>query len=239
MHQRIVFAMVLVLLSSQLVSAHDTWVEEHNGDLVVIYGHGNEHDPYDPSQVKDAKGVNAKGRSVAVPLLNKNGQAVLDTTEKPAMVAWIFDGGYHVKTTDGWKAMRKSQAQKKYQILEAVKGEKYCKAYLAKLDAWSKPVGHPLEIVPQKDPMTLKVGDLLPIVVLFQGKPLEAAEIVTGQEKKPENKLSLKTDKKGQAELPLSGNGWQFIAVRHRPQIDGDPEADALALSAAITFALK
>ena len=36
---------------------------------------------------------------------------------------------------------------------------------------FDKPVGHKLEIVPLKNPINLKLGDFLPVRVLFNGKP--------------------------------------------------------------------
>jgi nickel transport protein len=237
MFKKVCFTVVLLLLAATVALAHDTWLERKDGELQVIYGHGKEHDPYDPSSVRDAKGIDAKGGAVAVPILSKKETVTLDPKEKPAIVAWGFNGGHHVKTTDGWKKMGKREAQGKYQVIESVRGEKYCKAFLAKSDSWSKPVGHLLEIVPQKDPTSVVDGDVLPILVLFEGKPLEGAKIVAGEEKKSESEVAPTTDKQGLANVPV-GKGQQFIAVRHRPAVKGDPDADALALSAAITFGI-
>ncbi len=237
MLKKICFAVVLLLLAATLASAHDTWLEKKDGELNVIYGHGQEHDVYAPSSVKDVKGIDMKGGAVTVPISSKKDTVILDPKEKPAIVAWVFNGGYHVKTTDGWKKMGKREAQGKYQVVESVRGEKYCKAFLAKSDAWAKPVGHLLEILPQKDPMSIGVGEVLPIVVMFDGKPLEAAKLVIGEEKKSENDSSPMTDKQGCANVTIT-KGQQFIAVRHRPALKGDPDADALALSGAVTFGL-
>ncbi len=237
MFKKVCFTVVLLVLAATFALAHDTWLEKKNGELNVIYGHGKEHDAYDLSSVRDVKGIDIKGEAVAVPILSKKDTVILDPKEKPAIVAWVFNGGYHVKTTDGWKKMGKREAQGKYQVVDSVRGEKYCKAFLAKSDAWSKPVGHLLEILPQKDPMIVDAGDVLPIMVLFEGKPLEGAKIVAGEEKKSESEVAPTTDKQGLANVPV-GKGQQFIAVRHRPAVKGDPDADALALSAAITFGI-
>lgn len=39
-------------------------------------------------------------------------------------------------------------------------------------DAWGRPIGDRLEIVPKANPASVKVGDELPVQVLYDGKPL-------------------------------------------------------------------
>lgn len=58
-------------------------------------------------------------------------------------------------------------------------GESYvklAKAYLrrgtAPDESWREPLGLALELVPEADPTFLRVGDRLPVVLLWQGKPL-------------------------------------------------------------------
>jgi len=59
--------------------------------------------------------------------------------------------------------------------------EKYAKALIMvgteDTSAYKNPVGHKIEIVPLRNPSTLKVGDFLPIQVLFDGKPAKYCEV--------------------------------------------------------------
>jgi len=65
-------------------------------------------------------------------------------------------------------------------------------------------IGHRLKIVPQADPFSLKAGEKLPVLVLFDGKPLAGEEVEAGDEtvlmwpdlEKP------KTNAKGMAMMP-------------------------------------
>ena len=60
--------------------------------------------------------------------------------------------------------------------------EKFSKALVnarADDDTWSKPIGDRLEIVPKANPATVKVGDELPIQVLFDGKALPTRVLAT------------------------------------------------------------
>ena len=85
-----------------------------------------------------------------------------------------------------------------------------------KNDGFSKESGEPLEIVPLKDPTSVKAGDTLPVKVMFQGKPLAKAKVqgthtgYTGDEKK-QWAVEGDTDSKGIFGVKLTSKGqWMF-----------------------------
>ena len=95
------------------------------------------------------------------------------------------------------------------------------------------PVGQALEIVPLANPNTLKAGELLPLQVLYQGKPLAKATIVATADtvvtKDPEsqndhrdiNGYSATTDKSGRANfLPLVEGLWKVKVIHKTPFAD-------------------
>jgi uncharacterized GH25 family protein/ketosteroid isomerase-like protein len=47
--------------------------------------------------------------------------------------------------------------------------------------AWERTAGHPLEIVPLADPATVRLGDTLPVRLLYRGRPLASARLHTGR----------------------------------------------------------
>jgi nickel transport protein len=86
-------------------------------------------------------------------------------------------------------------------------------------DALTKPVGMRFEVVPGKNPRHLKVGDVLPIQVFFDGVPLQAGKIYRGR-----GPTTLATDSGGAAQISLETKGWQKVVVIHDvPALD---EAD-------------
>jgi len=80
----------------------------------------------------------------------------------------------------------------------------------------TKPLGLPIEIVPLVNPYRLSRGDNLKIRVLFRGNPLPEAEVAwsyPGRGK--EFAGTTKTDKEGQAVIPLEKTGPYVIRLTH------------------------
>ena len=87
--------------------------------------------------------------------------ASLSPKGNPAIIGALYDSGYWLKTTDGWKKATKREGKGKYDIVESIKSKQWCKSFLATSDESLKPVGQQFELVPQKDPTTVQVGDKL------------------------------------------------------------------------------
>jgi nickel transport protein len=230
---------VLLLFSLQHAFGHDAWLMPKDGGLVVAYGHGEKLGPYDPASVREAKGYDSKGQAVPVQIVNEKEGASIGSKEKAAIVTALFDGGYGVKTTDGWQKLTKREAQGKYSIVEALKSQKYTKALLTPCDACSKPVGLVFEIVPEKDPFTVKPGDALPLKVLLNGKPLEGAVIKTADAGHSESQGELKSDNYGKASVVVAKPGLQIVVASYKAPLKDDPDADVLSLSSSLTFGVR
>ncbi|MFH1116134.1 MAG: DUF4198 domain-containing protein [Pseudomonadota bacterium] len=242
MFKRTILTTLLLFAASQLVFAHDAWIENKDGELMVFYGHASRHDSYDPQKIKEPKGFDSKGTPVPMEIARHKENASLVAKGKPAIVTVFFDNGYWVQTTDtaqAWKNIPKREAQEKFTVLASSKVRKYAKAILTPCATFAKPVGLALEIVPEKSPFDLKPGDSLPIRVLLDGKPLEGAPVRIGTAAYSAEKLTNKTDKDGRASVVIAESGPQAINVFHKSPIKGDPDADNLGLSASLTFDLK
>lgn len=104
----------------------------------------------------------------------------------------------------------------------------------------SEPVGHALEIVPEKDPPTLGKDEPLAVRVLFLGKPLAGVRVsamyagakVTGHE----FPVTAETDANGRAELKLDRRGLWYARLIHMVEAQGDPEIDWRSFFATLTF---
>jgi nickel transport protein len=240
MFKRILLGILLLLPTTQLVLAHDTWIEKRDGQLLVLRGHhGGTIDAYDPALVKEAKALDAKGQAVEMEIVKNNENATLSTKGNPAVVGALYYSGYWLKTTDGWKKATKREGHGKYNILESSKGEQYLKSVLAPSAESSRSLGQRFEIVPQKDPTTLSPGDTLPIKIFLEGKPLEGAEVTTGGGHESEKKAPLKTDNDGIATVTIARTGPQMVKAKHKIAIKDDPDADVLSLSSSLTFEAK
>jgi len=155
------------------------------------------------------KGLKQDGANFQVPPIEAGSQTGL----------WIFttayDGGFTVKTTDGrtinstkmdYPAATASYHNLKFGKTLVAIGEHH--------GGCDRVIGHRLEIVPQADPFSLKAGEKLPVLVLFDGKPLAGEEVEAGDEailmwpdvEKP------KTNAKGMAMMPVH-SGLNRMAV--------------------------
>jgi len=201
---------VLMLIVSFNAFAHDVWVEKKDGKFFVVYGHGERQDPYDPSRIKEVIAYDNNGNPIPVEIIRHKDSALLSTQERVSAFTVFFDNGYWVKTTEGWKNISKRDAKAKgLQLVEPSRHSlKYAKSLMQWVEIYTKPVGMKLEIVPLKNPFTLRTGGKLPIVVFYKGKPLEGVSIESGYL----GKEVAKTDKQGVASFPIE-SGMNVIVA--------------------------
>ena len=101
----------------------------------------------------------------------------------------------------------------------------------------TKPVGFTLEIVPAISPYALKPGQLLPVQVLYQGRPLAGALVkLTNLEFDVRPVSTHLTDAAGHAqfEVPRTGD-WLLNVIWTRP-IKDNPNADFETTFSSLTF---
>lgn len=223
----------LMLIISVNAFAHDVWIEKKGNEFIVLYGHGDKHDPYDPAKIKEAMAYDSKGNSIPVEVIRQKDRASLSPKGKAFAVTLFFDNGYWLKTTDGWKNISKKDA-KGLQLVEPARHSlKYSKALMQWAERYTRPLGMRLEIVPANNPFLLKKGEHIVFTVFYEGKPLEEASIETG-----EHKELAKTDKKGMASIPVE-SGINVIVAKHRVPIKDNPDADIISISSTLTFEVR
>lgn len=232
MKKGIVLALVLTLVSVSALYAQDAWVAKDGGVLLVKYGHGENTEPYNPANVKSVKAFNTAGKVIPIAVKAQKDKAVLAPAKAPALVAVFFDSGAWVKTPEGYKNVSKREAKN---VIQSLKSQKYCKGIWHWHDRFSKPVGGKMELVPLKNPLALKVGDKLPFLVVYEGKPLAGATVRAEGVKKD----ALKTDPKGRAEIVIKKKGLNVVGATRKTKTPKDPDADVLYETANVTFEVK
>ena len=109
----------------------------------------------------------------------------------------------------------------------------------------SKPVGQQLEIIPLKNPGSLKMGDYLPVKVLLNGKPLPYAEVhatYVGFSTNRASAYGISANKEGIAEVRLIKDGDWKIELKHETpdtRKNKDPESETLRLISSLTFEVR
>lgn len=148
---------------------------------------------------------------------------------------------YWVKTTEG-----SIEGKNKSQVKGAIKGMysgKFCKAIIT-VDkpggnVFSRIVGHELEIIPLKDPATLTKGDVLPIKVIFKGKPAEMEVKATYAGYSSRSNVfseTIKTDKQGLGEIKLSKKGQWLVRTNFTEKAVDNRLYDEKMYAATLTF---
>jgi len=230
---------VLALFLVQPAFCHDVWLQPKGESVTVMFGHGDKCGPYNPDFVKDAKAFDCDGKIVPVEIVRSQDKVALTPKGNPVMITVFWDSGYGMRTTEGWKKISKREATGKYTIIEALKILRYSKAVLKPCDNFAKPLGLALEIVPEKDPFSIKPTEALPVKVLLDGKPLEGAVIKLGDSghSNPENLP--KTDKNGMVEVVITSPGFQVINAEYKSPLRNDPDADVLRTSSSLSFEIR
>jgi len=239
-------AMFLTLLNISYGSAHYLWVDKVNtNEFEFKWGHIQHiSEPYDPEMIKEIKAFNVEGKIIPVekeifpPCLQN--KVILRSKEKISLIALISTPKYNIISLTSKVGsfylhhkhyeMTKEEAQKKnLQISGSFYLQEFTKSLFTSAKIITEPIGLKFEIVPLKDPFNLKDNDILPIKVLFDGKPLEGAAIMTEGSEKP--KEVGKTDKQGLAyvkisEIKSSLSNEKVIIVAHHIPFEDTSKAD-------------
>lgn len=242
-------AMVWILLIAGPVYAHFPWITLHEADgepdfrqFEIGWGH---HFP--------ENGILSADRVESIRLIKPNGEArEISAKQGPrhalkdldASGTYILEaiqtGSYYSRTTRGGK--RGSRADYP-NALSCGFSSNTMKALFSTgegadaADA-GKRLGHPLEIVPLKNPAALDAGDVLPVKVLFHGAPYTGGVGATWDGFAGEGDFALETEagNDGVVEIPLKEAGFWLIMVHAGEDYPNPDICDQLNYNATLTF---
>lgn len=152
------------------------------------------------------------------------GNYVVGVGTKPMQVRLSADEfNFYLRYEGLTDDMQQRNSSGEKDIAAAEKYSKYSKAILQVGDVqtgnFSKLIGHPIEIVPLRNPYEMSVGDSLSVKILKDGDPL-AEELVyasndSHREMSPEGFLdelvAVRTDSRGLAQIPIETAGRWYI----------------------------
>lgn len=240
-----------LLTSAAAAQAHDiVLVPAAGGDarapaLTVRYGHPQDWLPVDHEKLLELKLIGADGAITdRQDRLTRRGLDLLlkDASARAPMLAEArYDNGLWVRLPT--EAGRPEQFRNATRLMvpdaaATLASFKFAKAAVltAGDDAlYKRPVGHLLEIIPQKNPLALAAGESLPVLVRYNGQPLEGAgiEVTNLVDKIAEDRIErFKTGADGIAQVPLRRRGLNVLAVDLNVPNDGALGEQARALPA-------
>jgi uncharacterized GH25 family protein len=101
------------------------------------------------------------------------------------------------------------------------------------------PLGFTLELVPRRNPYSIRPGGELPLSLSFRGKPMANVLVVAMSKDDPEKAIRGRTDAKGRVTLRLAHAGFWLIKAAHMEAAPVDAGVDWESWWASITFDLK
>ena len=251
---------ISLLIFPAQASAHNLWLgldhyDQKKGDTAKVFLYTGHSLPFSdlgrPGKMKDFFYLEPSGErknfklkkydpetffnEVGVDLnIQKEGTYLAVAAMKPLFVS---------KTPEGYKRKSKKGLTNAISCRHV---EFFAKAifYAEKPDglAYKKVLGHPIEMIPQKDPCLLKPGDHLPIKVLFKGKPL-AGEFVyatyIGFSTRAEYPFTAKTDADGIINIRIVQPGIWWVKVPLKRVRQDTSECDVDQYAAILTFEVK
>ncbi len=223
------------IVAAGAAAAHGIWVAQRHGDWAVVYGHGASDEGYDPRKLKAVAAFDGAGKTVAVAPRLQDDHILLDVADEAAILTATFDNGFWSQGPDGrWVNQPKSAVPGAEQSGHYVK---YATTFLRPVEAAPAAMGLPLEIVPLVDPMTLAMGEELPVRVLYDGAPLAGATIIA-EYTTASDERDVTTDNAGEAAVTVRNQGLNVVAVSHAVATPESSEADKLGLFATLAFTL-
>jgi nickel transport protein len=224
-------ASLLILLAFPAF-AHDLWLEREASRLTLYQGHkysthgGAEAIPYDANFVKEALCLEASGR--AKPLVASKTVPWQSTATDCAATRVAVSSGYWTKTPWETKNVPKSEvsgAIKSWLSEESVK----------RIDRWApgadRPLSAGLEITPTVDPLSIKPGDKLVVLVTENRLPKAGVPVAYGGDTRGA------TGEDGRIAIRLRQGGMQLIAASVETPLN-DGKADIAIRSAILQFEL-
>lgn len=221
---------LLIVLTAWPAFAHDLWLERDAAGITLYYGHkhsshgGAETIAYDASFVKEAVGLDANGRTKPIPMPKQAPWRTAMADFSAIRVA--ASSGYWTKTPWETKNVPKTGvagAIRSWRSEESVK----------RIDRWTpgadRPLSDGLEITPSVDPLALKPGDKLIVLVTENRRPKAGVAVAYGDD------VRGTTGEDGRIAIRLRHGGTQLIAASvEAPLADG--KADAAVESAILQF---
>ncbi len=219
--------------------AHQFFPMKTNDGYKVGFWADDHWGQYNPDRVFGVSAKDANGKNLKAGFDYANNKIFVDGN--PSVMSVSYDFGYYTFTRNGkhYSQIRSDLTDKDgaSEVTHTRKIFKLGKSIYAWDDASKKPLGLKFEIVPLNNPLELKVGDKLNVLVLLDGKPVSGVEF----EDQNDDIDGVSTNDKGEATITLTKpqDGLQIIAAGIKMPYYLDMYGDTLQLTATLSFKSK
>lgn len=105
--------------------------------------------------------------------------------------------------------------------------------------AWSKPIGHTIEIVPDENPNEVTAGGSFGLRVLYEGEPLAGVTVAGGKAGGAAGEVLTRTDADGHASVTILSSGRWYLRSIHMIRHEDDPEVRWESFWCTLTFEVR
>jgi len=223
--------LVSLIAAAGQAHAHDLWLEKEGGSFGLYYGHkhsrhqGATFIEYPADWVGEALCLDVTGASIpfqseeAYPYRMRGGCALAHVS---------ISSGYWTKTPYGTENVAKDQAQMSIESWLSHDSVK-------RIDHWTESLARPLagglELTPLEDPLSLRKGEKLRLMVTFEGEPVQDA--VVTYDGKPRGRSGAD----GRINIRVRHGGFQVIQASLTRSIASE-KADEVIYSTNLNFEL-
>ncbi|MDO4795397.1 MAG: DUF4198 domain-containing protein [Brachymonas sp.] len=217
----------------QAAHAHDAWLAKVHGEYHVMWGHDSSRsDPYKPGDITEARAIK-NGVSTPLNIMRADKFVRMDAGDANVVSATMLNG-FRARTADGkYHGLSKDEAAKLGEVQSSAYRTRYMVVYANDREE-PKPLGYELELIPQFNPSKAKKGGIVPVQVLYKGKPLANATISDNILSRHSHKIQ--TDAQGRANLSVANDGHNAWSVRHSVPYHDLQKADTYSYSSVVTF---
>ncbi len=228
-------ALVAGLVTS--AHAHAIWFAQRANQLALIYGLGA--DDLDSvkrlPQIQEVAGYDAQWKPVPTSLRIAGPLLLVDSDRETTAVAAVMFYGIWSKTPDGeW--VKKGRDEVPNATLSE-KNFKYAVRINGPLGSPVPPLpGQTLQIIPA-EPIPAQMGKPLKLCVVYQGKPVAGARVLTDWVNDPDGK-PVKSGADGTVRIKVRNQGLNVIAAIFDGPSDEPAKADKMEHLATLSFVL-
>ena len=231
-------ALAAGLLFASGAQAHGFWFAQRANSLAMVFGVGAD----DLDVVKRLPKITSfgayddDGQEVPSKLVTNGALVTVDIDNQPAFVAAVMDYGMWSKTPDG-----KWHNKGKDEVPGAIISEKNYKYGVHLRRELNGPVpllpSQTLQIVPVKTPLPVKAGQPLKLRVLYQGKPVAGARVVSDWVNDPDEKGATSA-KDGTVTIKVRNQGLNVIVAVFKSAPEDAAKTNSVENLASLSFVL-
>lgn len=234
-----VAAVVAGVGAGSTAQAHAIWFAQRAKQLAFVYGIGA--DDLDPvlrlPQVTSVAGYDAQFKPIPTKLRQSGPMVFVDSEGAPAVVTGVMFNGVWSKTPDGeW--IKKGRDE----VPNAIISEKNFKYTVHIARPLSAPLpalpDQVLEIAPVSAKLPEKMGEPMTLRVLFHGKPVAGARVLTDMVNDPDAKPQ-KTGPDGVVVIHVRNQGLNVVNAVYDGPTDDPAKASKIEHEATLSFVLQ